>query len=216
VDPARTKLIYNGIDLAPFLHTSFAQENRSALVFIIVANLIQYKGHADLIEAFASISHTLPRGWELWCVGRDDGLKRDLQRLAKSRDVSEQIKFLGPQTNVPSLLKSADISVLSSHEEGFSNAILEAMAAGLPVVATDVGGNAEAVVDGETGLIVPPRDPIALGQALLKLAVTPQMRAEMGRRGKERVERYFSLKQCAQAYSDLYTDFLKRTPDSRP
>jgi len=212
-DLERTKLIYNGIDLSPFSQTSFAEKNASApLVFIIVANLIPYKGHADLIEALSSIAPALPKDWELWCIGRDDGLKRHLEQLAMKKNVNHNIKFLGSHSDVHSFLKSADISVLCSHEEGFSNAILEAMAAGLPVVATDVGGNAEAIVHDETGLIVPPRDSVALGQALLKLALAADIRKEMGRRGRERVQQRFSLKECVQAYSNLYTDLLKRHP----
>lgn len=213
VDPVRTKLIYNGIDLTPFAQPSFAKKDASApLIFIIVANLIPYKGHADLIEAFASISHALSNDWELWCVGRDDGLKEDLEQLAMTKNVDRNIKFLGAHTDVHSLLASADIGILCSHEEGFSNAILEAMAAGLPVVATDVGGNAEAIVHDETGLIVPPRDSAALGQALLKLALAADIRREMGRRGRERVQQRFSLKECAQTYSSLYTDLLNQHP----
>lgn len=209
VDVTRTKLIHNGIDLNPFGETSSAEENRpSSLVFIIVANLIQYKGHADLIEAFASISHSLPAGWKLWCVGRDDGLKEGLQLLAKTRNVADNVVFLGPQTDVPSLLKSADISILCSHEEGFSNAILEAMAAQLPVIATNVGGNPEAVVHGETGLIVPSKDPTSLAQAILYLALNPQLRKDMGRAGRRRVKSLFSIDRCAQAYSDLYDKIL--------
>ncbi|MBZ0148929.1 MAG: glycosyltransferase [Pseudorhodoplanes sp.] len=210
VPRSRTTLIYNGIDL-----TSFdglpprTEEGRLRFVIIIVANLIPYKGHAELIEAVAGVARRLPPGWQLWCVGRNDGLLATLERLAKEKNIDGNVKFLGPSAEVPTLLKSADISVSSSHEEGFSNAILEAMAAGLPVVATNVGGNAEAVIDGETGIIVPPRDPVSLGEALLKLALAPQVRAEMGRRGQERVRQCFSIEECAQAYSNLYADLLK-------
>lgn len=209
----RTKLIYNGIDLTPFAQMSSAEKVASEpLVFIIVANLIPYKGHVDLIEALASITDALPKDWELWCIGRDDGLRENLEQLATKKNVGHNIKFLGSQSDVHSFLKAADISVLCSHEEGFSNAILEAMAAGLPVVATDVGGNAEAIVHDETGLIVPPRDSVALGQALLKLALAADVRKVMGQRGRERVQQCFSLKECAQAYSSLYTDLLNDHP----
>lgn len=212
----RTKLIYNGIDLTPFSQRSSAEKDASApLVFIIVANLIPYKGHADLIEALASITDALPKGWELWCIGRDDGLKESLEQLAKKKNVGANIKFLGSRADVHAFLKAADISVLCSHEEGFSNAILEAMAAGVPVVATNVGGNAEAIVHDETGLIVPPRDSVALGQALLKLALAADLRKEMGRRGRERVQQRFSLYECAQAYSSLYSDLLNPRTVSR-
>lgn len=209
----RTKLIYNGINLVPFAQASSEEKDPSApLVFVIVANLIPYKGHADLIEALASIVDALPTKWELWCIGRDDGLRESLEQLATKKNVDRNIKFLGSRSDVRSFLKASDISVLCSHEEGFSNAILEAMAAGLPVVATDVGGNAEAIVHDQTGLIVPPRDSVALGQALLKLALAADMRKVMGQRGRERVKQCFSLKKCAQSYSSLYTDLLNNLP----
>ncbi len=209
VSKAQTRLIYNGIDLTPFdQRPPRTEDGHPSLVIVIVANLIPYKGHVELIEAVGAIAHKMPIDWQLWCVGRNDGLLAVLEQLAKEKNVERNVKFLGSRVDVPSLLQSADISVLSSHEEGFSNAILEAMAAGLPVVATNVGGNPEAVVHGETGIIVPPKNPNALAEAISRLASDPILRKKLGDAGRLRVQTNFSIDHCAQQYSDLYSNIL--------
>ncbi len=211
----QVKLIYNGTDLDAYATGDSVIEStlgRPELVLIIVANLIPYKGHADLIWALAKVHTALPPDWELWCVGRDDGLLSDLNTLAAAQGVGTNIKFLGSRTDIPSLLKAADIGILCSHEEGFSNAIIEGMAAGLPMVVTDVGGNAEAVLDGQTGIVVRAKDPDALGNAVLELAADPERRRAMGKEGRRRAQEHFTLARCVQEYSDLYEELLK--PDS--
>lgn len=208
---ARLGLIYNGIDLAPFESSVDRVGVRAALatgpadiVMIIVANLIAYKGHADLLAALASISDQLPRSWKLWIVGRDDGAARMLWEQLRQSDLEGHVMFLEQRSDVPSLLMSADVAVSSSHEEGFSNAVLEAMAAGLPVIATDVGGNREAVVDGITGCLVPPRNPQALAQALLTVLRDRERATVMGRMGRKRVKDKFGLDACVSNYEKLY------------
>jgi glycosyltransferase involved in cell wall biosynthesis len=94
--------------------------------------------------------------------------------------------------------------LLCSHQEGFSNAVLESMAAGLPAIVTDVGGNAEAVVDGETGLVVPPHAPARLAEAIVRLANDPALCAELGAAARQRVAKHFSFKQCVSHYDGLY------------
>jgi glycosyltransferase involved in cell wall biosynthesis len=101
-------------------------------------------------------------------------------------------------------LKGADIGILCSHEEGFANAILEGMAAGLPMIVTNVGGNSEAVIDGVTGLVVRPHDSEALGQAILELAANDATRSAMGKAGFERVEKHFNISRCVGNYVQLY------------
>ncbi|MDZ4057391.1 MAG: glycosyltransferase, partial [Polynucleobacter sp.] len=96
-----------------------------------------------------------------------------------------------------------DIGVLCSHEEGFSNAVLESMAARLPMIVTDVGGNAEAVEDGVTGYVIPPKNPVELARALQRLALDPDRRL-IGERGRERVETHFSMATCINDYLSLY------------
>ena len=134
----------------------------------MIANLIPYKGHKDLIEGLALVAQSLPSGWRILCAGRDEGLQLKLESLVEAQGIKANIQFLGERTDVPILLAAADFGVLSSWEEGFSNVILEAMAAGLPMIVTDVGGNPEAVLDGETGLVVPPAIRQRLAEAVLK------------------------------------------------
>lgn len=206
----RLRLIYNGIDVARFRDCSARATTRGELgigmnahVLIIVANLIPYKGHADLIHACALASTDMPQPWRMLVVGRDDGIGAQLQAQAKECGVGENFMFLGSRQNIPELLACSDVGVLCSHEEGFSNAVLEAMAAGLPMVVTDVGGNAEAVQDGDTGYVVPARNPAALADALLKIANDPDRQA-MGERGHQRVIANFSMSACINAYQGLY------------
>jgi len=213
----RAVLIYNGIDLAPYAALPDKASARAALgleanafVAVILANLIPYKGHHDLIEALAKIQDRLPSPWRLLCAGRDEGSAAELQALARDRNIADNVRLLGECADPLGLLAASDVGILCSHEEGFSNAILEYMAAGLPVVATDVGGNPEAVIDGETGLIVPPRNPDALGDALLKIASDPARAVSMGAAGRARVESTFRLEACVQHYDALYRALLAK------
>ena len=206
------ELIYNGVDLSQIIvsptKTAGGHLDSGTLTLIIVANLIPYKGHADLFHALAAVAGKLPASWELLCVGRDDGLGPPLDELARRLKLDGNVRMLGPRADIPALLASADIGILCSHEEGFSNAILEGMAAGLPMVVTDVGGNAEAVVDQETGFVVPAHDPAALGAAILALALNVELRKNMGKAARRRVETHFSLEQCVERYDALYRDLI--------
>jgi glycosyltransferase involved in cell wall biosynthesis len=212
VESAKLRLIYNGIEVEPFEQPFDRRQARAdldippdACVFVIVANLIPYKGHADLIAAFDKIQSQLAGPWVLLCVGRDDGIASQLQSQIDSAGLRTNIRLTGARSDVPDLLRAADIGILCSHEEGFSNAILEGMAAGLPMVVTDVGGNTEAVVDGLTGLVVPPHDAEALGAALLRMQRDPQ-RVVMGRAGRQRVRDLFSMEACLDGYESLYRE----------
>jgi len=212
IEPTQLRLIYNGIDTESYTRPFDKVATRirlsvprDALVFVVVANLIPYKGHADLIEAFARIKTQLPTPWRLLCLGRDDGIGAELQSQAKAHGMEGNIQFLGSRTDVPDFLRLADVGVLCSHQEGFSNAVLEGMAAALPMVVTDVGGNAEAVIDGENGYVVPPRDPVRLGEALLRVA-NDEDRSAMGERGQRRVQECFSISACIDAYETLYRE----------
>ncbi|RLJ67991.1 glycosyltransferase [Sulfurisoma sediminicola] len=214
IAPERLRLIYNGIDLerfpAGFDRAAKRRElglSDDALVFVIVANLIPYKGHADLLEALALMKQNLGRPWACLCVGRDDTIGGGLRQRASALGIGDEVRWLGSRTDVPELLGCADIGVLCSHEEGFSNAVLESMAAGLPMVVTDVGGNAEAVTDGVNGRVVPPRQPALLAAALLAVALDPD-RVRMGRAGRSRVEQMFSLPACVDAYEKLYREVI--------
>lgn len=179
-----------------------------AVVLIKVANLISYKGHSDLIEAVALMDERLE--WRLICVGSDSGILESLKSLAGELGVADRIIWLGQRKDVNRLLRLADIGVLASHEEGFSNSILEYMAAQLPVVVTAVGGAGEAVENGKTGLLVPPRSPQALAEALVSL-MDPELRIKMGLAGRQRLEAKFSYEQCISDYDSLYKSLITKS-----
>jgi glycosyltransferase involved in cell wall biosynthesis len=210
VPPDRLVLIRNGLEVPSGTSLETRRSIRlqfaiaeDALVLAIVANLIPYKGHRDLIEALGRAAPSLPN-WRLLCIGRDDGEGPALREAATRLGIADNILWFGARGDVPALLAAADIGLLVSHEEGFSNALIEAMAAGLPVIATSVGGNIDAVVEGETGFLVPPRAPERLAEALVPLANNPTRRRAMGAAGRQRALSHFSLERCIGDYDRLY------------
>jgi glycosyltransferase involved in cell wall biosynthesis len=215
VNTKQLRLIYNGIDLTSYnkpFDRKAARVNADlpddALVFVLVANLIPYKGHSDLIKALSIIKNSLPEPWILLCLGRDDGIGANLQIEANVLGIAKNIRFLGSRLDVPDFLRLADVGLLCSHEEGFSNAVLECMAAGLPMVVTDVGGNAEAVMDGVTGYVVPSHNSILLADAILKIAIRSN-RGSLGQKGRKRIEDFFTMQSCVNAYESMYVSHAK-------
>jgi glycosyltransferase involved in cell wall biosynthesis len=151
----------------------------------------------------------------LLLAGRDqDRIQGRLRTQAKELGIARHVRWLGERRQVADLLRASDIGLLCSHEEGLSNSVLEGMAAGLPMIATSVGGNPEAVQHGLTGLLVPPRDSNVLGNAILELANDPDKRRAMGAAGRNRVADCFSLQACVARYEALYRALL--AGDSRP
>lgn len=215
VSPERLKLIYNGLagprgrvaETGERVRRAFGIHNQ-ALVMVIVANLIPYKGHMDLLQALSLCNEDLPSDWVLLCIGRDDGILDELKAMAGRLQIAEHIEWLGMRQDVADILQASDLGLLVSHQEGFSNAILEYMAAGIPVVATDVGGNAEAVANGETGMIVPAQAPEKLANAVALLAKDEQLRNRYGMAGVRRMQEHFSLESCVAAYEALYVSLL--------
>ena len=159
---------------------------------IFTVYFFPYKGHVELVKA---VSRTVPvfPGTLFLLVGRDEGTLETCRTLARENGVEGSIRFLGSRTDIPDLLRASDLFVHPSHEEGFSNAILEAMAAGKAVVATNVGGVPEAVLAGETGLLVPARDPESLAEGILALLQDPEKTRTRGEAGRQRVLERFSL-----------------------
>lgn len=218
-DPQKLGLIYSGIELSAPIAASDRQCLRGALqiasdalVIAVVANLVAYKGHRDLIAALALINDALPRPWRLLVIGRDDGIGADLKRQTAALDISANILWLGERSDVGALLAASDIFVLPSHQEGFSNALLELMAARVPAIATNIGGNIDAVADNETGLLVRPSDPQSLAAAILRLSQDPALRRRFADAARLRVEQRFSLDACVGRYERMYRALNEPAP----
>lgn len=214
-DPKRTHLIYNGIDLPLVVDEQNKRSqigvSQDSILLVMVANLIPYKGHNDLITALAQLDPSLP--WEVVLIGNDTAhIQQDLQQAARHAGIHTRLHFLGKRDDVAAILKCADIGLLTSHEEGFSNAVLEGMASGLPMVVTDVGGNAEAVLSGENGYVVAPHAPAQLAEALETLLHDSQLRTRFGQHSFERQQKLFTRKACVDAYQDFYRTLLKNAP----
>lgn len=211
IPPHKLHLIYNGIT-PPDKEAAFSLREKlnipdHHLIVIMVANLFKYKGHRDVIEALGNL-HALDN-WSMVFIGRDqENLQTSLEGLARHHDIEGRVHFLGQQDNAPTFLHQADIALLASHEEGFSNAILEAMAVGLPLVVTDVGGNAEAVLDQENGFVVPARHPEAFAHALQSLIDNPALREKFTIRNQERFRTHFTLEHCVERYDLIYKKLL--------
>jgi glycosyltransferase involved in cell wall biosynthesis len=154
------------------------------------ARLHAKNDHATLLRAFARVTARWPEA-RLLLLGRGPE-EEALRGLAEELGLATHVRFVGEQEDVAPYLQEMEVYVQSSVAEGMPNSILEAMAAGLPVVATAVGGTPELVVDGQTGLLVPPRDPAGLAMALTTLLSDPTKAASFGRAGRDRVETYFT------------------------
>lgn len=174
-----------------------------APLILCVSNFYPYKGHGELVEAAERIVSSFPDAVFLF-TGRDSGTLEATRELVRSRGIEGSVRFLGSRTDVPELLRASDLFVHPSREEGFSNAILEAMSAGLPVVAFDVGGNAEAVEHGVTGLLAPARDSGALAGAMAELLGDSGLRRTMGEAGRRRAAESFSLDRMVAEVEAMY------------
>ena len=204
IEADRIAIIPNGVD-AEHMASGDRPAARAAMgilddeiVFLCVANLIPYKGCFDLVEALAIANGRLGR-WRLLLAGSDKGIGAELAARARRAGISDRINLLGTCDDVPVLLAAADVGVLVSHEEGFSNSVLESMAAGLPMIVSDVGGNAEAIGVGEGGIVVPPRNTAALAEALVVLGNNEAMRLRCGRFGRERAQRLYTIDSCVSS-----------------
>ena len=205
--------IWNGIDVDRAKSDRGPQAIRSEMgvppsvpVLLNVARIIPAKAQEVLVRAMARVHMRDPEA-QCWIAGTSEHGPAAARLVADTiydLHAEPYIRTLGERSDVSDLLAASDIFVLSSRQEGFPITILEAMAAGKPVVATDVGGCAEAVVDGETGLIVPPEDPKALAEAVLYMLARPDETKQMGEAGRKRVEEHFTVEAMVRRQLDVY------------
>lgn len=200
----RTHVVYYGIDLARFANAAPALEPEAgSLVVGNVARLAPQKGQRHLVEAAALVHERHPEVRFLF-VG-DGELRAELEAQAASTARPDRFLFVGARDDVPELLASIDVFALPSLFEGLCYAVIEAQAAGVPVVATPVGGVRENVVDGETGLIVPLESPRALADAIVRLLDDPELAARLAANARKRTFERYSLERMVDETIALYS-----------
>ncbi len=211
LDARRISVIPNGIDPDRFDHAN--QPRRAAArklmgytdeehVVMQVARFAPEKDHTSAISAFARVHDQLPSA-RLVLVG-DGPTRPAMEQLAWDRGVADHTLFMGVRNDVDTLLAGADAFLLTSLSEGLSPTVLEAMASRLPVIATSVGGNTQAVVHGQTGLLCPAEDIAALAHNLLVVLRSPDLCHRMGEAGRQRVLNHFTRRHMLDAYAELY------------
>ena len=198
VPARRVRVLWNGIDLARFPERG----SQSGGPIVTVARLSPEKDIASLLHALAIMARS--DGQVRLEIAGDGPCREDLLRLANELQLNQRVKFLGETRAVPELLARASLFVLPSLSEGISLTLLEAMATGLPVVATHVGGNPEVVDDGVTGLLTPSSSPQALAKAIGRLRDETMLAEAMGQAGRTRAEARFDVRAMVARYEALY------------
>jgi len=209
VNPGIIRVIPDGIDFAPYEKAVSSDYLRRELscapddfLVGIVAHLANHKGHKYLIQATKILKEAAPK-IKVIIVG-EGPLKMELNRQVKETHVEDMVFFLGFREDIPQILSSLDLFVLSSYLEGMGSILMDAMACRLPIVATKVGGIPEVVIQGETGLLVPPRMPSALAKAILEIYNDRTLASRFGERGYEIVHQKFSAESMADKIINVY------------
>jgi glycosyltransferase involved in cell wall biosynthesis len=216
IDAARIHTIYNGLNLADWDTGSSPHKSSDKFVITTAGNIRRVKGHDLFIKAAASVRRQFPEAsFSIAGIILDPVYFAELQALVDDLDLNGHFHFAGGLTDLRKHLATADVFVLPSRSEGFSNAIVEAMAASLPVVATNVGGNAEAVQDGVNGFIVPPEDSEALAAAIIHLLEDPAQAKKMGSAGKGLALEKFTVEAMMNQIVGAYGNLLDGKPSSR-
>ncbi len=202
----RIRQIPNGVDADLFIPNQLARKKNSKVFrFLVVGRLDRQKGIDILLQAFAKLEGKYL--WELVVCG-DGPLGSELEQLAQNLGLGQQVYFKGHVENVLNEYHQADILVLPSLYEGMPNAVLEAMACGLPIIGTDIGGTRELIIEGVTGWIVPPGSPETFSN-VIKMVINDQaMIVQIGEAGRQRVEEHFSLPAIADQYIYEYEQIL--------
>jgi glycosyltransferase involved in cell wall biosynthesis len=217
--PEKLRVIHNGVDTDKFQRAKRDRERlfpgaENVKLVVLVGNMhTDVKGHPCLIAAAPAVLQESPN---TRFVFAGDGEARAVfeEQVAKSGR-QHSFEFLGPRSDIPDVLASCDIAVLPSKAEGLPNAVLEYMAAGLPTIASRVGGTAELVEDGVTGLLVPPEDSKALSGALLRLLRDPALSRRIAASGQHRASENFSFERLIREVDELYTELLERGKGKR-
>ena len=212
--------IYNGVDIQRFSprngpHLFVGPEgftSSGTMVVGTVGRMEPIKDQLTLIRAFLHLLDSEPkkRNYLRLVVIGDGSLRSEALRLLAEAKAKHLCWFPGERQDIPEILRSLDLFILPSLREGISNTILEAMASGLPVVATRVGGNPELVIEGETGMLVPPSDPIVMANAIRTYLDHPRLLKTHGQAGRKRVEQNFGMEKMVNGYMEVYDKVLNQ------
>jgi len=209
VNPARIETIYNGLDLSGWNAPSVTGRTSQNILITTVGNIRRVKCQDIFIRAAALIVPQFPNvSFSVAGEILEPDYFEELQALVSDLSLSNRFHFIGGVINLRQHLSTADIFVLPSRSEGFSNAIIEAMAASLPVVATNVGGNPEAVKDGVSGFLVPPEDPAKMAEAIRQLLANPSQARAMGVTGRSIAAENFTIEAMMQRIVRTYKKLL--------
>lgn len=212
----KIRYIPNAVDTEVFRPNSEARKRlrdewrlNGAFVWLAVGRFDPPKDYPNMLRAFALVVSERPEA-HLFIAG-DGPLRQAMEALTKDLGIDKKVRFLGIRQDIPDLMNAADAYVMSSAWEGMPMVLLEAHAVGLPIVATDVGGNREVVQDGVTGFLVSPQDSDALAQAMLRLMSLPrEERQRMAQASRERIETNFALDRVVDQWEVLYKELLAR------
>jgi len=220
VPPSMVHTVYNGVDLRRFHPATVNGEVRQRLglrdhagrIIGIIGRLSPEKDHATFLQAAELVCRRQPDA--AFLIVGEGPLRAELEHLAGRLKLASQVSFVPNQADMEEIFAALDVLVVSSHYEGCSNVILEAMAMRKPVVATAVGGNPELVIDGETGFLVPARSPEPLAEAILEVLGDPARARTLGEAGRRRVEERFSMERSVTDTLELYARLLRSSQDA--
>jgi glycosyltransferase involved in cell wall biosynthesis len=211
----KIRYIPNGVDTERFKpnledRLKFRKElGVDGFVWLAVGRFDPPKDYPSMLQAFARVVHKHSN--TILLIAGDGPLRKTMENLARELGIEKRTKFLGIRQDIPQLMNAADAYVMSSSWEGMPNVLLEASATGLPIVATDVGGNREIVLDGVTGFLVPPRNPEALARTMLRIMdLSDEERKEMGKRARKHIEVKFNLDRVVDLWEILYYELLEK------
>jgi sugar transferase (PEP-CTERM/EpsH1 system associated) len=219
MDPRKVTIIYNGVDARRFDSNSNNEEEKLKIkselcldgnipIVGTIARLDPEKNHQCLLRAIQKICKELP-DVVLLLVG-DGSIRGELQSLTASLGIINNVRFLGSRGDIPQILSIFDIFVLSSLREGLPVALIEATAMGIPIVATNVGGNSEVVENGVNGILVSSNDEVGLAKAIVELLRDRELAKKMGKSGRRIFENKFTLDSMVGKYEEIYDYFIKK------
>jgi len=218
--PEKVNVIYAGVDLARFdpAKTDGARVRREwgaepGETLLVQVGAREWKGWKDLVRAAALLAADFPKLKTVVVACEDEAKKGEVSAFAREAGIADRVLTIGFRSDMPDVLAAADIVADLSYEGlGITGTLREAMALGKPVVASAAGGNPELVVDGESGLLVPPRDPAAMAAAVRRLLADPALSARLARGGRQRVEAGFSSEVRLDRIEALYARLMKTRP----